>query len=86
MGKRFGLKPTRFSTVLKKATGKTYIQFRNELRIEEARRLLITTDLSIKEIMHHVGYNDPSHFSRDFKRAIGVSPRQYRIDHFLKKE
>jgi AraC family transcriptional regulator of arabinose operon len=51
------------------------------LRLSRARSLLEDSPLSIKEVMAAVGFNDPSHFSRDFKKQFGVSPRMYRERH-----
>ena len=53
-------------------------RYLRELRLERARQLLRQTPLSVKEVMAAVGYNDASHFSRDFKRNHGVSPQAYR--------
>jgi transcriptional regulator GlxA family with amidase domain len=53
----------------------TYLQ---RLRLRRARLLLERTFLSVKEVMGLVGYNDPSHFSRDFRRAYGVPPSALR--------
>lgn len=59
-------------------TGSTLIGKLAELRIEEAKRLLSATELEIAEITRRVGYLDTSNFSRLFKRAVGVSPSQFR--------
>jgi transcriptional regulator GlxA family with amidase domain len=53
----------------------------HQLRLSRARSLLEDSSLSIKEVMGAVGFNDPSHFSRDFKKQFGVSPRMYRERH-----
>ncbi|WOO42003.1 AraC family transcriptional regulator [Rubellicoccus peritrichatus] len=47
-------------------------------RMEEAARLLATSKLSIKQIAEQVGYDDPLHFSRVFRRYFGTAPRDYR--------
>ncbi|MEF3091779.1 AraC family transcriptional regulator [Raoultella sp. WB_B2P2-3] len=47
-------------------------------RLSQARRLLVETDDTIGKIAGQVGYNDPLHFSRDFHRAVGVSPSEFR--------
>jgi AraC-like DNA-binding protein len=43
--------------------------------------LLETTDRSVKEIRAEIGVEDESHFFRDFKRAYGLTPAQYRARH-----
>ena len=48
------------------------------LKIEEAKRLLETTNLSVNEISERSGFNDPNYFSRSFKKETGLSPLQYR--------
>jgi AraC family transcriptional regulator of arabinose operon len=48
------------------------------LRLDRARQLVEESSLSIKEIMARVGFNDPSHFTRDFTRRHGASPRKIR--------
>ncbi|EIX9036832.1 AraC family transcriptional regulator [Klebsiella oxytoca] len=47
-------------------------------RLSQARRLLVETEDTIGKIAGLVGYNDPLHFSRDFHRAVGVSPSEFR--------
>lgn len=46
--------------------------------MQDATTLLVTTFLSIKEIIAQVGFKDESHFVRDFKRIYGVTPTEYR--------
>ncbi len=53
----------------------------SEIRFEAAARLLRETDATALEIALEVGYEDPSHFSRAFKRTAGISPREYRRQH-----
>ena len=53
-------------------------QYLRKLRMERALELLETSLLSIKEIAAKVGYNDSSHFMREFKKSYGSTPSQYR--------
>lgn len=62
----------------KLATGLTLIDYLQNLRIEEAKRLLESTDRAADEISAAVGYEDPSFFRRLFKRRTGLAPREYR--------
>jgi transcriptional regulator GlxA family with amidase domain len=48
------------------------------LRIEQANRLLESSDRAFDEISYEIGYEDPSFFRRLFKRRTGVAPVQYR--------
>lgn len=78
LGVKIGLNPTYFSTVFKKETGKSFIDYVTEVRIQNAKQLLLDTDLSILEIAEDVGYNDLKYFSKGFKKATGLSPTDYR--------
>jgi transcriptional regulator GlxA family with amidase domain len=62
----------------KAATGVPLIAYLQNLRIEEAKRLLETTDLAVDEIGAEVGYADASFFRRLFKRLAGLTPGRYR--------
>jgi transcriptional regulator GlxA family with amidase domain len=62
----------------KAATGTTLIDYLQNLRIEEAKRLLENEQTPVDEISVDVGYEDPSFFRRLFKRRTGLTPSQYR--------
>lgn len=62
----------------KLATGLAIIDYVQNLRIEEAKRLLETADEAVDEIAFAIGYEDPSFFRRVFKRRTGVAPGRYR--------
>lgn len=62
----------------KSATGNSLIAYLQNLRVEEAKRLLETTDLPVDEISHAAGYSDASFFRRLFKRLTGLTPGRYR--------
>ena len=51
------------------------------LKLNKAANLLLTTDLKIKEIADQVGFDDPYHFSKNFKQFHGRSPNHYRQEH-----
>lgn len=69
---------TAFSTEFKKLTGKKPIDYLIEKKIEYAKNLILTTDLSILEITNALGYDSTSAFIRKFKSIYGVPPLQYR--------
>ncbi|MFA7225687.1 MAG: AraC family transcriptional regulator, partial [Sphaerochaetaceae bacterium] len=50
----------------------------NEVRIDEGKRLLTSTDMPIKEIVPLVGFNDYDYFNKVFKRIAGLTPAAYR--------
>jgi transcriptional regulator GlxA family with amidase domain len=62
----------------KAATGSSLIEYLQNLRIEEAKRLLESGSLPVDEISAAVSYDDPSFFRRLFKRCTGLTPSQYR--------
>jgi transcriptional regulator GlxA family with amidase domain len=62
----------------KQATGSTLIDYLQDVRVEEAKRLLEGEDVAVDEISAAVGYEDPSFFRRLFKRRTGLAPNQYR--------
>lgn len=67
-----------FSKIFKEYTGKNYVDYITDLRIEIAKDKLIEGIISIKEICYEVGYNDPNYFSRVFKKVEGLSPSEYK--------
>ena len=67
-----------FSSLFKKETGKNFIDFLTEIRIEKAKELLHQMDLKIYDICQKVGYYSPKHFSRLFKQSVGMTPLEYR--------
>jgi AraC family transcriptional regulator len=72
------LSMSRFTLIFRAATGHSPAHYLRRLRLERARLLLDTTFLSVKEVRALVGFNDASHFTRDFARAFGASPRAWR--------
>ncbi|PYS93804.1 MAG: hypothetical protein DMF64_03305 [Acidobacteria bacterium] len=72
------LSPFHFARLFKKVTGTTPHAYLAALRLERARALLATTDLSITEVSARVGYTSPSHFAKAFRQATGLSPRTFR--------
>jgi two-component system, response regulator YesN len=70
--------PAYFSHLLMLQTGKGFTELLTEMRIKEAKRQLIETEKSIKEIAYLVGYHHANYFSRIFKEVMGTSPREFR--------
>ncbi len=65
----------------KKWTNRTYIDYLNEVRVNNARYLLIETTKSVSEIAYECGYNSKSQFHRQFSKKEKKTPLQYRIAH-----
>jgi AraC family transcriptional regulator len=67
-----------FTRLFTKLYGQTPVAFRTALRLREARALLASTDLSVSEVCHQVGFESLPSFSQLFRRRFGVSPSQFR--------
>ncbi|POP32707.1 hypothetical protein C3B58_10770 [Lactonifactor longoviformis] len=66
------------STLFLQETGKNFIKYLTEVRLEKARELLETTQFSTSQVAEFVGYNDRSYFTSVFQKKMGVSPAEYR--------
>src|ERR687887_1129758 len=67
-----------FSRVFQRVTGVSPGRFLSAMRLEEAKRLLLTPSLTVADISHRVGYNSVGTFSSRFRHSVGVSPTTYR--------
>lgn len=72
------LSPTYFSRIFKQVMGCTFVEYLTRVRLDEARRLLRTTTLSLAEISYAVGYQSPNYFSEVFKAVEGITASSYR--------
>ena len=72
------LNATYFSTLFKAETGVSFTRYINDIRIDEAKHLLSSTNSSILEIAIGTGFEDQGYFSKVFRRLTGVTPTQYR--------
>ena len=72
------LNPQYFARVFKKAVGQSPHQYILEKSVERAKELLKTTELSLADIASQVGIATQSHFTTVFRRATGVTPREFR--------
>lgn len=59
----------------KQVTRMSPVQFQKKLRLHEARRLMLTEGLEAATASYRVGYESPSHFSREYRRMFGAPPR-----------
>lgn len=67
-----------FSKIFKQLFDDTFINYLTNLRIEKAKVLLKDVSFNIKEVGASVGYTDSNYFTKVFKRAVGMSPSEYR--------
>lgn len=73
------ISPSHFFALFKRYIGCAPMDYFTRLRMEEARRLLDTTDSSVKEVAAALGYDDPFYFSRVFKSVNQLAPSNYRM-------
>lgn len=67
-----------FSTLFKQYTGVNFVSYLQNLRIEEAKRLLEITDFRVSEVGRRSGFTDDKHFLKTFKAVTGFSPTEFR--------
>ena len=75
------LSPSRFAHVFTQRMGVSPYKYLLDLRIKQAKYLLLNTNLSVSNIAKSVGYEDSLYFSRVFKKTAGVSPLTFRKKH-----
>ena len=73
-----GLSRYHFCTAFRRATGHTPHQWLTGQRVARARRLLAETELSVTEVALTVGYETPSSFAASFRKAVGMTPSNFR--------
>lgn len=75
---RIGFSPYYFARLMKEYRDMSFVDYITSVRIANAKKLLETTPLSVKEVGYEVGYEDPNYFTRVFKRMEGRTPSQYK--------
>ena len=78
IAEQFGLSQRSFTRRFKAATGVRATQYWQQLRIETAKDLLASSNLTIQEIADQVGYQDQGHLTRLFKQNLSLTPKAYR--------
>ena len=73
------------SRVFKLITDKTIPTYITECRIEEAKRLLLKSDVDLKYLYSAVGFNDYNYFFVIFKKNVGCTPTEYKKKYFNEK-
>ncbi|MDN4524145.1 AraC family transcriptional regulator [Fictibacillus fluitans] len=77
----FFISPYYLSHVFKEETDLSPIHYLITRRMGEAKRLLVSTNLKVREVAQLVGYENPNYFTVLFKRFTGESPKQFKIKH-----
>lgn len=76
-----GLSPQYFSRLFSSEVGTSFVDYLNTLRIQEARRLLLTSHARLGDIAYACGFEDQSYFNRIFKKLVGCPPSIFRQQH-----
>lgn len=71
---------SRFYELFRKEFGITPLEYRNKILIKQAKFLLVSSDISVKEIAFNLGFQSVAYFSRFFKKHTGFSPNEYKKD------
>jgi AraC-like DNA-binding protein len=79
LGREIGMSPSSLHRHFRAITATTPLQFQKDLRLLEARRLLIAGRHSVSEVAYEVGYESPNQFSREYSRKYGVPPSSERL-------
>jgi AraC family transcriptional regulator, activator of mtrCDE len=73
-----GMSRSKFAKVFAEVVGSPPMEFVSRARLDKARHILLSTEMAISEIAHHVGFASRSHFSRAFRSAFGIDPTSMR--------
>lgn len=82
MAEKLHVSPRYLTDLLKQETGKTALELIHLFLIGEAKNLLTEGEMNVTEISYALGFDNPTYFSRLFKKEVGVSPNKFR-DHLL---
>ncbi|NIK67208.1 helix-turn-helix domain-containing protein [Paenibacillus sp. BK720] len=85
LASRYHLNFTYCCDLFKKTTGKTFVQYVTDLRLQRAEKLLTQTDLTLDLITDKVGFSDTNYFSNVFKKHYQLTPAKYRKEAALKR-
>jgi len=80
MAREVHLSPSRFCALFRRCMGMPPGEYQRALRLNAAKVLLLDSEKSIEQIATQLGFEDPFHFSKAFKKNSGMNPRQYRAE------
>lgn len=78
VGTHIGFNPSYFSSIFKKETEMSFVEYLSKVRVEKAKDLLRESDLRIQDVCLMVGYNDAKYFTKSFIKHTGLKPNEYR--------
>lgn len=76
LARDLGMSASSFHYHFKNVTAMSPVQFQKQIRLQEARRLMLGEDLDVASASFRVGYEDPSYFSREYKKFFGTPPQR----------
>ena len=76
IARELGMSVSGFHHHFKSVTSMSPLQFQKQMRLQEARRLMLGEELDAANAGHRVGYEDPAYFSRDYKKLFGAPPQR----------
>lgn len=76
MARDLGMSVSGFHHHFKSVTAMSPVQYQKQLRLQEARRLMLGEDMDVASAGFRVGYEDPSYFSREYKKLFGAPPQR----------
>ncbi len=82
LSKEFHLNPQYVSQLFKNEIGVGFLTYLTNVRLEKAKKLLVSTSLSIAKVAEQCGYSDYRVFTKVFKKMEGITPSQFRRDFF----
>jgi len=77
LARSVGLSASRLSHLFKENTGESIVEALNRMRIKQASLLLAQTNRNAAEAAHDVGFTNYNHFTRQFRKYIGVTPSEF---------
>ncbi|MFF2888547.1 helix-turn-helix domain-containing protein [Paenibacillus sp. NPDC057967] len=75
------IEPWKYPRLFKEITGKSPLQYLNDMRMDKAKQLLVSGEDKLSGIAQQIGFANEYYFSRRFKQTIGIAPGQYRRNH-----
>lgn len=75
-----------FSKFFKKMTGENFITYVTNQKIETAKQMLLDTDMPVINIAYELSYSETNYFSKAFKKKVGVTPTEFREQHFREEK